>query len=108
MIQDKCCKKNRCCVDIIICILTSLITFVVGVIIGALTTLVTTLGIGAVIAILTILVILLIIRILTLICFKDDCKKECYNDYDKYCWLDEYKNNHNGDRFMKPITVNYF
>ena len=80
---NKCCEVAKCCVDIVICILTSLITFVAGLLIGALTALVTALGLGAIIAILAILVILLIIRILTLICCKE--KKDNCCDYDKYC-----------------------
>lgn len=83
MLQNNCCKKNKCCVDIIICILTSLITLIVGIIIGALTGLLTALGIGAIVAILAILLILLIIRIINLICNKDK-KNDCC-DYDKYC-----------------------
>ena len=86
MTQNKCCKKEKCCVDLIVCILTSLLTFVIGVLVGGLTGLVSALGLGAIIAILAILVILLIIRIITLICCKvpkDTCC--CYNDYDKYC-----------------------
>ncbi len=84
MLQNDCGKKNRCCVDIIICILSSLITFVAGLLIGALTGLVTALGLGAVIAILSILAILLIIRIINLVCSKDK-KDDCCCDYDKYC-----------------------
>lgn len=81
--QNECCKKAKCCVDIIICLLTSLITFVAGLLIGALTGLVAALGLGAIIAILSILLILLIIRIITLVCCKD--KKDDCCDYDKYC-----------------------
>lgn len=86
MSQNKCCKKEKCCVDLIICILSSLLTFVVGLLIGALTGLVAVLGIGAIIAIIAILVILLILRIINLLCCKDKEKNECccYNDYDKY------------------------
>ena len=50
MSQDKCCKENKCCVDIIICILTSLVAFVIGLLIGGLTGIITALGIGAIIA----------------------------------------------------------
>lgn len=84
MLQNDCGKKNRCCVDIIICILSSLITFIAGLLIGALTGLVTALGLGAIIAILSILVILTIIRIINLVCCKDK-KDDCCCDYDKYC-----------------------
>ena len=84
MLQNDCGKKNSCCVDIIICILSSLITFIAGLLIGALTGLVTALGLGAIIAILSILVILTIIRIINLVCCKDK-KDDCCCDYDKYC-----------------------
>ena len=84
MLQNDCGKKNRCCVDIIICILSSLITFIAGLLIGALTGLVTALGLEAIIAILSILVILTIIRIINLVCCKDK-KDDCCCDYDKYC-----------------------
>ena len=75
MSQNKCCKKEKCCVDLVICILTSLLTFVAGLLIGALTGLVTA------------LVILLILRIINLICCKNKEKNDCccYDDYDKYC-----------------------
>ena len=84
MMQNNCCKREKCCIDLIICILSSLITFVAGLLIGALTGLVAALGLGAIIAILSFLVILLIIRIITIVCWKDK-KEDCYCDYDKYC-----------------------
>ena len=37
MSQNKCCNKEKCCVDLVICILSSLLTFVAGLLIGALT-----------------------------------------------------------------------
>lgn len=80
MLQDNSFKKNRCCVDLIICILTSILTFTIGLLIGAFTGILVLLNLGAIIAVIAILVILLIIRIINLVCCKD--KKENYCDYD--------------------------
>lgn len=84
--MKNCNKIEKCCVDIIICILTSLILFLAGLIVGAFTGLASILGIGAIIAIIAILAILLIIRIINLICCKENNKcKEKSCDYDHYC-----------------------
>ncbi len=88
MSQNKCCKRQKCCVDLIICILTSLLAFTIGLLIGALTAIVVSLNLGALIAIIAILAVLLIIRIINLICCKDKQKEDnscSCNDYDKYC-----------------------
>ncbi len=73
-----CRKNNKCCWDVVICILVALITFVAGILIGALTGLLALLGLGAFVAILAILIILLIISIIQEICCKkgrhDICK----------------------------------
>lgn len=76
---------HKCCTDIIIFILTSLLLFVLGIIIGAFTGLAALLGVGSIIAITAILTILLIIRIITLICCKEKKQNKCCCDYDKYC-----------------------
>lgn len=81
----KCCTVTKCCADIIIFILTSLLLFIAGVIVGAYTGLAALLGLGAIIAITAILIILLIIRIITLICCKDRKQEYCCCDNDKYC-----------------------
>ena len=68
-----CCKKERktkCCIDLIIFIISILITFVAGLLVGALTELVATLGNGAIIVFLSTLVLLLIIRVITILCSK--------------------------------------
>lgn len=68
------CEKNKtkkCCIDIVIYILSIIFTFLLGVVIGAETALFETLGLGAFVALLVILAILIIIRIITIIC----CKK---------------------------------
>ena len=67
-------KKRRCCIDLVIFVVSILLAFGIGLIIGALTTLVTFLGIGAIVLFLVTLLILLIIRIIMLICYK---KKDC-------------------------------
>lgn len=65
--KEKDCKR-RCCVDLVIFIISILIAFVIGLIIGALTGLVTFLGIGAIVLFLITLFALLAIRIIMLIC----------------------------------------
>lgn len=68
------CEKGRnrkCCVDVIIFILSVIFTFLLGVVIGAVTGLFAALGLGAFIALLVILAILIIIRIIAIKC----CKK---------------------------------
>lgn len=67
-------RKRRCCIDLVIFIVSILLTFGIGLIIGALTDFVSFLGIGAIVLFLTTLLILLIIRIIMLICCK---KKDC-------------------------------
>ena len=67
-------KKRRCCIDLVIFVISILLAFGIGVIIGALTGLVTFLGIGAIVLFLVTLLILLIIRVIMLICCK---KKDC-------------------------------
>lgn len=81
----RCQEIVRCCVDIIIFVITSLLVFLIGVIIGAYTTLATTLGVGAIIAIAAILVVLLIIRIISIICYKEKYCGSCSNKNDNYC-----------------------
>lgn len=64
-------KSKKCCVDIVIYILSVIFTFLLGIVIGAVTGIFAVLGLGAFIALLVILAILIVIRIITLIC----CKK---------------------------------
>ena len=77
-----CCKKNkrpfRCCVVLIIYILSVVLAFAIGIVVGALTTIFSTLGLGAFIAIIITVLLLLIVRIIMLICNGDKDKK-------KYC-----------------------
>lgn len=71
-----CCNKSknkRCCVDVVIFILTIAFAFILGVVIGAVTGLFDALGIGALIAILIILFLLIAIRIVLLACSKNKC-----------------------------------
>lgn len=73
--DNNCSKaKKRCCIDIIIFVLSILIAFTVGVIIGAVTGLFALIGLGAIIVLIVILVILLVIRILTLVCCRQKCE----------------------------------
>ena len=78
---NKCCRIAKCCIDVVVCLLISLLLFIVGLIVGAYTSLATILGLGAIIAIITLLLILLIIRIVNLICCKNKKQNNCY-DYD--------------------------
>ena len=66
-------NRRRCCIDIIVFIISILLTFTIGLLIGAVTGLYETLGLGAVIVLITLLVLAMIIRIIMLIC----CKKFC-------------------------------
>lgn len=68
-------KKRRCCIDLVIFVVSILLAFGIGLIIGALTGVVAFLGIGAIVLFLVTLLILLIIRIIMLICCgkKKDC-----------------------------------
>ena len=78
MFEDKKeCKKNKCCVDIVITILAIAFAFIIGVIIGATTGIYETLGIGAFVVLAVILGILIITRIINLICCKDKKDKCC-------------------------------
>ena len=61
-------KKRRCCIDLVIFVVSILLAFGIGLIIGALTGLVAFLGTGAIVLFLVTLLTLLIIRIIMLIC----------------------------------------
>lgn len=76
MFEEKKCeaKKNRCCIDLIIFILSILFAFVVGIIVGALTGIIVLLSLGSFIVLAVILAILILIRTITLICCK---QKKC-------------------------------
>lgn len=67
-------KKRKCCMDLVIFVISILLTFAIGLIIGALTGLASFLGIGAIVLFLVTLLVLLAIRIIMLICNK---KKSC-------------------------------
>lgn len=66
-------KKGKCCIDLVIYIISMLITFVVGLLIGGLTELVTFLGTGAIALFIVTLLIFLIVRIIMIICNKGKC-----------------------------------
>ena len=70
------CEKNKskkCCIDVVIFILSVIFAFALGVVIGAVTGLFAALGLGAFIAILVILAVLIITRIIMLAC----CNRKC-------------------------------
>ena len=82
--RDNCCPKyKKCCVDVVIFILSILFAFVIGVIIGAVTGLFAALGLGAFVTLAVILGVLIIIRILMLACL--GIKKDRKNKYDDCC-----------------------
>lgn len=75
--ENKCCQRNKkCCVDIIIFILSVVFAFIIGIIIGATTGIFDALGVGAFVAFAILVGILIVIRIIMLTCF--GCKKEKY------------------------------
>jgi len=61
-------RNRRCCIDLVIFVISILLAFGIGLIVGALTGVVSFLGIGAIVLFLVTLLILLIIRIIMLIC----------------------------------------
>ncbi len=67
-------KKRRCCIDLVIFILSILIAFVIGLLIGAVTSILVLINLGAILVFLATLVLLLVLRIINLICNK---KKNC-------------------------------
>ena len=82
--RDNCCPKyKKCCVDVVIFILSILFAFVIGVIIGAVTGLFAALGLGAFVTLAVILGVLIIIRIVMLACL--GIKKDRKNKYDDCC-----------------------
>lgn len=82
--RDNCCQKyKKCCVDVVIFILSILFAFVIGVIIGAVTGLFAALGLGAFVTLAVILGVLIIIRIVMLACL--GIKKDRKNKYDDCC-----------------------
>ena len=82
--RDNCCPKyKKCCVDVVIFILSILFAFVIGVIIGAVTGLFAALGLGAFVTLAVILGLLIIIRIVMLACL--GIKKDRKNKYDDCC-----------------------
>ena len=66
-------KKRRCCIDLVIFIVSILIAFVVGLLIGNLTGFVPFLGTGAITLFTATLVLILLVRIIMIIC----CDKKC-------------------------------
>ena len=66
-------KKKKCCIDLIIFIISILLAFVAGLLIGNLTGLVTFLGTGAIALFIATLLIFLIVRVIMLICNKNKC-----------------------------------
>ena len=79
MFEDKsnCYQKvKRCCVDIVIYVLSVLFTFVIGIIIGAETGIFVSLGVGAFVTLAIILGVLTAIRTIMLLCFETKCDKK--------------------------------
>lgn len=82
--NNNCCPKfKKCCVDVVIFILSILFAFVIGIIIEAETGLFAALGLGAFVTLAVILGVLVIIRIVMLACF--GIRKDKKNKYDDCC-----------------------
>ena len=80
--RNNCCIKfKRCCVDLILFILSILFAFIIGIILGATTGIFTSLGVGAFVATSVILGILILIRTIMLVCFGVKKDKRENDDY---------------------------
>lgn len=71
--MNGCVTKRKCCIDVIVFVLSILLAFALGVIIGSVTGILALLGLGSFIVLSVVLAILLLIRIITLICNKQKC-----------------------------------
>lgn len=67
--KKECCRKDkkRCCIDLIVFIISLALVFSVGLLVGALTSIVILISLPAIIVLIAVLVLLLIIRIIMLI-----------------------------------------
>ena len=70
MLENNCRRAFRCCIDIVIFIISILLTFVIGVLVGGATELATVIGTGVLI---TVFVLFIIIRVVQLLCCKIKC-----------------------------------
>ena len=61
------------CIDIVIFIISILLTFVIGVLVGGATELATVIGTGGFIVLITVFVLFIIIRVVQLLCCKIKC-----------------------------------
>lgn len=70
--KKECCRKDkkRCCIDLIVFIISIALAFSVGLLVGALTSIVILISLPAIIVLIAVLVLLLIIRIIMLKCNK--------------------------------------
>lgn len=73
MLENNCRRAFRCCIDIVIFIISILLTFVIGVLVGGATELATVIGTGGFIVLITVFVLFIIIRVVQLLCCKIKC-----------------------------------
>ena len=72
MLENNCRRAFRCCIDIVIFIISILLTFVIGVLVGG-AELATVIGTGGFIVLITVFVLFIIIRVVQLLCCKIKC-----------------------------------
>jgi len=72
------CRKNCCCLFLIVGLVAAVLAFFIGVLVAALTGIITTITVGGLIAIVVALAVAFIVSIINAICCKKDDKK-------KYC-----------------------
>jgi len=68
-------KRRKCCIDLVIFIISILVSFVAGLLIGSLTGFVEFLGTGAIVLFVTTLFLILLIRIIIMLCENKKCCK---------------------------------
>ena len=73
MLENNCRRAFRCCIDIVIFIISILLTFVIGVLVGGATELATVIGTGGFIVLITVFVLFIIIRVVQFLCCKIKC-----------------------------------
>lgn len=73
MYEPNGCNERKCCIDVVIFVLSILFALVLGIIIGAVTDLFAILGLGAFVAVAVLLGVLILVRVVMLIC----CRRYC-------------------------------
>lgn len=76
--KEKDCKRNCCCLGLVVALIAIVLSFFVGVLVAALTGIIATITVGGLIAIIVALAVALLVAIINAICCKTNDKK-------KYC-----------------------